>query len=204
VLLDAGKVGEADVDELDLLVLDELEQLVGVAEHVASSAAPDAAIVWCCNATVRQFLDRQRFVSGMLQVPDAVSDTGLTGDAYPRVVQTVSLGRRLVALVVDWVIAMLSAAVVARISVPPEGVREGLVVSAVFIVEVGVLVGLLGFSIGKRVVVLRVEGPDGRPIGVLRGLLRTFLLSLVLPALVMTEDRRGLHDLAARSRVVAF
>jgi uncharacterized RDD family membrane protein YckC len=140
----------------------------------------------------------------MLQVSDATSHTGLTADAYPRGVQTVSLGRRLVALVIDWVIAMLSAAVVVRISVPPEGVGEGLIVSAVFIVEVGVLVGLLGFSIGKRIVGLRVEGPDGRPIGVLRALLRTVLLSLVLPGLVMTDDRRGLHDLAARSRVVSF
>ena len=151
-----------------------------------------------------QFLDHQRFVSGMLQVPEAVSHTGRTADAYPRGVQTVSLGRRLVALLIDWVIAMLSAAVVVRISVPPEGVREGLIVSAMFIVEVGVLVGLLGFSIGKRIAGLRVENPDGRPIGVPRGLLRTVLLSLVLPALVMTDDRRGLHDLAARSRVVGL
>ena len=118
--------------------------------------------------------------------------------------QTASLGRRLAALVLDWFIAVLSAAAVFQSSVPPEGVREGLIVSGVFIVEVALLVGLLGFSIGKRLARIRVEGPDGGPIGVPRALLRTVLLSLVLPALVMTEERRGLHDLAAGSRVVGF
>ena len=119
-----------------------------------------------------------------------------------RVVQTVSTGRRLVALVIDWVIAMLSAAAVANTTVPPQGLRESLIVSGVFIVEVGLLVGLLGFSIGKRVVGLRVEGKDGRPIGVPRALLRTFLLALVVPAVIMTDERRGLHDIAAGSRVI--
>ena len=119
-----------------------------------------------------------------------------------RDVQTVSIGRRFVALVIDWVIAVLSAAAVANSTVPPEGLRESLLVSGVFVVEVGLLTGLLGFSIGKSLVGLRVEGPDGGPIGVPRGLLRTFLLALVIPAVVMNDERRGLHDVAARSRVV--
>lgn len=116
--------------------------------------------------------------------------------------QTVSIGRRIVALVIDWLAAVLSAAAVAGSTVPPEGLRESFLVSGVFIVEVGLLTGLLGFSIGKRLVGLEVEGPDGRPIGVPRALLRTFLLSLVIPALLMNHERRGLHDIAARSRVV--
>ena len=36
VLHHAGQVAEADVDELDVLVLDELQDLVGVAEHPSS------------------------------------------------------------------------------------------------------------------------------------------------------------------------
>ena len=119
-----------------------------------------------------------------------------------RGVQTVSIGRRFVALVIDWVIAVLSAAAVANSTVPPEGLRESLLVSGVFIVEVGLLTGLLGFSIGKRFLGLRVEGPDGRPIGVPRALLRTFLLALVIPALVRNDEGRGLHDIAAGSRVI--
>ncbi len=117
-------------------------------------------------------------------------------------VQTVSLGRRFGALVVDWAVAVLSASVLANTTVPPEGLRESFLVSGAFIVEVGLLTGLLGFSIGKRLLGLKVEGPDGRPIGVPRALLRTFLLALVIPALVMNDERRGIHDVATRSRVI--
>ena len=136
----------------------------------------------------------------MLQVPALGPDGGHVGPAYPHHVQTASTGRRLVALVVDWVIAVLSSAALAGTTVPPQGLRESLLVSGVFIVEVGLLVGLLGFSIGKRLAGLKVQGPDGRPIGVPRALLRTFLLALVIPALVANDERRGLHDVAARSR----
>ena len=117
-------------------------------------------------------------------------------------VQTVSLGRRFVALGIDWVVALLSAAVIAPDAGRSQSFAETLIVPGVFVVEVGLLTGLLGFSIGKRVAGLRVEGPDGRPIGVLRGLLRTFLLALVIPALVMNDERRGLHEVATTSRVI--
>ena len=115
--------------------------------------------------------------------------------------ENVSLGRRLGALLVDWIIASLSAAALAGVSYPPDGIRQNLVITAFFVVEVALLTGLLGYSIGKRIFGLKVEGPDGRPIGVVRALIRTLLVCLVIPALVMTSDKRGLHDLAARSRV---
>ncbi|EFQ83457.1 RDD family protein [Aeromicrobium marinum DSM 15272] len=111
------------------------------------------------------------------------------------------MGRRLLALVIDWAVAALTAALLFGVGYPPE-ITENLVISAVFLVEVGVLTGLIGVSIGKRVMRLGVEGPDSAPIGVPRALLRTALLLTVLPAVVMTEDKRGLHDLAARSRVI--
>lgn len=126
----------------------------------------------------------------------------LSGPVYVRGVQTVPFGRRLAALVVDWFVAVFSAAALFRTTVPPDGLRESLIVSGVFVVEVAVLVGLLGFSIGKRVAGVRVENPEGRPIGLPRALLRTVLLAMVVPAIVMNEDKRGLHDIAARSRVV--
>ena len=121
---------------------------------------------------------------------------------YVRGVQTVSFGRRFAALVIDWFVAVLSAAAVFGTTAPPDGLRESLIVSGVFVLEVGLLVGLLGFSIGKRVMSLRVENPEGRPIGVPRALLRTLLLAMVVPAVVMNEDKRGLHDIAVRSRVI--
>ncbi len=39
-------------------------------------------------------------------------------------------------------------------------------------------------------------------VGVLKGLLRTFLLALVIPAIVMNDERRALHEVATTSRVI--
>lgn len=123
-----------------------------------------------------------------------------------------SLGRRLLALLIDWVVASFSALALfgANVLGPrPDDVSanrsllEGVIVNGVFVVEVALLVGLLGFSIGKRVMGLRVISPEGTPIGVPRALLRTFLLTLIIPAIIMTQDKRGLHDLAGRSKVVS-
>jgi uncharacterized RDD family membrane protein YckC len=117
-------------------------------------------------------------------------------------VETASLGRRFGALLADWIIAALSAVALTGVKYPPENIRQNLIITAFFLGEVALLTGLLGTTIGKRLFGLRVEGPDGRPIGVPRALVRTVLLALVLPAVVMNHDQRGLHDLAAGSRVV--
>lgn len=120
--------------------------------------------------------------------------------------ETPSLIRRLGSLLIDWVVAALSAVALAGVSYPPAPLdkdpSQTFIILGFFIVEVGVLTGLVGRSIGKRLLGMRVENPQGRPIGVPRALLRTALLSLVLPAIVLTEDKRGLHDLAAGSRVI--
>ncbi|MET0930395.1 MAG: RDD family protein [Aeromicrobium sp.] len=117
-----------------------------------------------------------------------------------------SLVRRLGSLLIDWVIAALSAVAIAGVHYPPAPLdkdpSETFIIIGFFILEVGVLTGLLGRSIGKRLLGMKVENPDGQPIGVPRALLRTALLVLVLPAIVMTDDKRGIHDLAAGSRVV--
>lgn len=116
--------------------------------------------------------------------------------------ETPSLGRRILALLIDWAVAALSAVALTGVSYPPKNIGENLVIVGFFIVEVGILTGLLGFTIGKRILGLRVENPAGRPIGIPRAVLRTALLSLVLPAIVMNEDKCGLHDIAAGARVV--
>lgn len=113
-----------------------------------------------------------------------------------------SFGRRLLALVIDWFIALGTAAAITATPVFGENRVEGWVPLVVFFFEVALLVGLLGFSIGKRIVGLRIINTDGRPIGLLKAFLRTLLLCLVVPAIIMTEDKRGLHDLAAGSKVV--
>ncbi|MEO6605736.1 MAG: RDD family protein [Aeromicrobium sp.] len=118
---------------------------------------------------------------------------------------TPSLGRRIVALLIDWIVAIFSAVAVAGVQYPParlsDDASETFIILAFFIGEVALLTGLVGFTIGKRVMKLKVENPAGKPIGIPRALVRTALLSIVLPAIVMNEDKRGLHDLAAGSRV---
>ena len=120
--------------------------------------------------------------------------------------ETPSLIRRLGALLIDWIIAALSAVALAGVTYPPapldEDPSQTFIIIGFFIAEVGILTGLVGRSIGKRVLGMRIENPDGRPIGIPRALLRTVLLCIVLPAIVMTDDKRGIHDLAAGSRVV--
>ena len=117
-----------------------------------------------------------------------------------------SLVRRLGALLIDWIVAALSAVTLAGVSYPPAPLdkdpSQTFIIIGFFVAEVGILTGLVGRSIGKRVLGMRIENPDGRPIGVPRALLRTLLLTLVLPAIVMTDDKRGIHDLAAGSRVI--
>lgn len=121
-------------------------------------------------------------------------------------VEIPSLVRRLGALLIDWIIAALSAVALAGVQYPPapldEDPSQTFIIIAFFVVEVGLLTGLVGRSIGKRVLGMKVENPDGHPIGVPRALVRTLLLALVLPAIIMTDDKRGLHDLAAGSRVI--
>lgn len=101
---------------------------------------------------------------------------------------------------------MLSAVTLAGVQFPPASLAddpsESFIVLAFFIIEVALIEGLLGRSIGKRIMGLRVENPAGQPIGIPRALLRMVLLCMVIPAVVMTDDKRGLHDLAAGSRVV--
>jgi uncharacterized RDD family membrane protein YckC len=121
-------------------------------------------------------------------------------------VEIPSLIRRLGALLIDWIIASLSAVAIAGVSYPPAPLdkdpSQTFIIIGFFVLEVGVLTGLLGRSIGKRLLGISIENRDGQPIGVPRALLRTALLVLVLPAIVMTDDKRGMHDLAAGSRVV--
>lgn len=72
---------------------------------------------------------------------------------------------------------------------------------AVFAAEIFILTALTGFTIGKRLLGLRVVRLDGRPVG-LWALPRTVLLMLVVPAIMMDRDLRGFHDKAAGTAVV--
>jgi uncharacterized RDD family membrane protein YckC len=108
------------------------------------------------------------------------------------------LARRFGALVLDWLLCVL----VSRTFADP--VRDAWAPVFVLVVEYGFFLGLFGQTPGMAVTRLRcVSVRDGRPVGIPRALLRGLLLALVVPALIMDPDRRGLHDRAAGSIVVA-
>jgi uncharacterized RDD family membrane protein YckC len=73
---------------------------------------------------------------------------------------------------------------------------------AVFAVETYLLTALTGFTVGKRLLGLRVVRLDGKPVGFLWSLVRTLLFLAVIPALVFDGDLRGLHDKAADTVVI--
>ena len=108
-------------------------------------------------------------------------------------------GRRFAALLIDWALCL----VIASFYADPRVVAWPPVV--VLILFNAILIGLFGQTLGMSLARLRaVSAVDGGAIGILRGLLRGVLLALLIPALVMDEKRRGLHDRAAGSIVVAL
>ena len=103
------------------------------------------------------------------------------------------VGRRLGALLIDWLLC--EAIAVAAFHDP-------YLTIAVFAVEVYLLTALTGFTVGKRVLGLRVVRLDGKPVGLIWSLVRTLLFLAVVPPLVFDRDLRGLHDKASNTVVI--
>lgn len=99
-------------------------------------------------------------------------------------------GRRLGALVVDWVIAELIAV---AFGWHPSSAQGQWGTIAIFGAEHLVLLSVWGATLGKRLFGLRV-GKLGGPLTPLHVILRTVLLLLVVPAVIWDRDGRGLHD----------
>jgi uncharacterized RDD family membrane protein YckC len=124
----------------------------------------------------------------------------------PPTTETASWGRRILALCVDWFASILVVVVV----LGPAGWSDSRFSSAytllVFALESSVLTAVAGGSFGKLATRLRVVRNDGsgRPVDLLRSLLRQVMVCLVIPPLVFRPDGRGLHDLAAGSMTVTI
>lgn len=110
------------------------------------------------------------------------------------------LGRRVVALTIDWLASLL----VAKLLFGRGGADVALETMAIFALMTVVLVSFGGSSFGQRIMGIRVVSVTLRPLTLPRVALRTLLLCLVIPAVVWDRDQRGLHDLAAKSVVVRF
>ena len=117
-------------------------------------------------------------------------DLGLP-ETGPRSVAGV--GRRIGALCIDWLLCTIIAVFL---------FRSQYWTIVVFAVEVYLLTALTGFTMGKRLLGIRVVRLDGKPVGFWWALLRTVLLLAVVPPLVFDRDLRGLHDKAAETIVI--
>ncbi|MFD7702578.1 RDD family protein [Streptomyces caelestis] len=106
-------------------------------------------------------------------------------------------GRRLGALAVDWGLCVLIA--YGLITEGYDGQATGNWALLVFLVLSVLTVGTVGFTPGKRLFGLRVVALGTGRIQPLRGLVRSVLLCLAVPALVWDRDGRGLHDRLART-----
>ena len=108
-----------------------------------------------------------------------------------------SLARRSAAFAAD---AFGSALVAAAFTAPAAPRNWSLLV---FIVEYLLFTSMFGQTPGMRLLRLRIIRLDtGRPLGLIRAVVRLTLLVLLAPALITDRDGRGLHDKAAAAAVV--
>ncbi len=103
------------------------------------------------------------------------------------------VGRRLGALLIDWLLCE---------AIAWAAFHNQYLTIAVFAVEIWLLTALTGFTVGKRLLGIRVIRLDGKPVGLVWSLVRAVLFLAVVPPLVFDVDLRGLHDKAADTAVV--
>ena len=109
---------------------------------------------------------------------------------------------RITALAVDWAASMAVALLLFGPGVIMGGGWRGWMTMAVFFVESTVLTALASGSFGQLLTKIAVVRLDREPLGFLGALLRAAMVCLVLPAVVIGRDRRGLHDVAVNTVVI--
>jgi uncharacterized RDD family membrane protein YckC len=121
--------------------------------------------------------------------------------------ETASWARRVLALLVDWVIStLLVVFFVGWHDFVTPGGPEQLIVLATYVVESAVLTTLAGGSFGKlatRLRTVRIDG-DPRPLDPLRTVARQIMIAVVIPPLIFRPDGRGVHDLACGTASVTL
>ena len=111
-------------------------------------------------------------------------------------------GRRILALCIDWAVSLLLvSAFIGNDVWTSRGATAFAPLLALF-AQLTLLTGLLGSSLGQRVVGVAVVRLDRRPLGLARAALRSLLICLAIPPLVFDRDQRGLHDLAVGTAVL--
>ncbi|CAG7610990.1 RDD family protein [Leucobacter soli] len=100
------------------------------------------------------------------------------------------IGRRFLAIAIDWGAALLIALLFAPYSTSAHSWAAYLIFIAMQIL----FIPTIGGSIGHRLTGSRVVPIAGGWVGLWRPVVRTVLLALVIPVLVWDSDQRGFHD----------
>jgi uncharacterized RDD family membrane protein YckC len=117
------------------------------------------------------------------------------------------MGRRLIALIIDWLLcALIASSVTGHVLFAGAGDKHYFAAQyaglGLFVLEVYLLTAISGLTVGKRLLGLRVISADGRPPGFKWAAVRTLLLLCVVPPCLSDRDLRGMHDRAANTLVV--
>ena len=109
--------------------------------------------------------------------------------------------KRILALIIDWVAAILVVQVIPN--GPDYGTQtNSLLTLIVFATEVTLFTWMMGSSFGQRIVGLRVRDliKDSNPT-LVQSLIRTLLIVLLIPPLLADAAGRGLHDRIAKTKI---
>jgi uncharacterized RDD family membrane protein YckC len=109
---------------------------------------------------------------------------------------------RITALVVDWAASMAVAVGLFGSGVLTSDGWRAWMILAVFFVESTILSALAGGSFGQLLAGVGIARLDAKPLGFVRAVIRAALVCLVVPALVVGADRRGLHDVAVGTLMI--
>ena len=105
------------------------------------------------------------------------------------------MGRRIIALTLDWTAAILVTHLVfLDLVYGSEGFAAATL--GIFAAEVLLLTSTTGASFGYKIAGIKLISVSASRISFLKVLARTGLLCLVVPALIWDRDGRGLHDKA--------
>jgi uncharacterized RDD family membrane protein YckC len=106
----------------------------------------------------------------------------------------VSLGRRMSALMVDWLACYFIVAASAG-GIGQMAPNRSWTVLALFFAEIAILSALQGASLGHRIFGIKIlRFSDGGAITPVQALIRSALLITVIFAITFDENGRGLHE----------
>jgi len=117
------------------------------------------------------------------------------------------MGRRLLALIVDWLLcALIASSVTGHVLFAGAGDKHYFAAQyagfGLFVLEVYLLTAISGLTVGKRLLGIRTISTNGGPPGFKWAAVRTLLLLCVVPPCLSDRDQRGMHDRAANTIVV--